>query len=107
MEPVEEGAHATIRAVTDDDGTFVICLGGELDISNVPAIEGELATLVIDAKPPVTFDLSSLAFMDSSGIAMLLRVVESTGPVLIRKPSRIVQQIIDATGLADILQVVA
>ena len=50
-------------------------------------------------------DLSALEFMDSSAIAMLLRVVANTGPVTVRHPSRTVRQVVQATGLQDVLRV--
>lgn len=105
MGQVNEGASATIKATVDERGAPVINLGGELDIATVPEVEAQLATIIETTDPPLTFDLSSLGFMDSSGIAMLLRAVEKTGPVVIRKPSRTVQQIIDTTGLGEILRV--
>ena len=48
--------------------------------------------------------MSGVEFMDSSGIAMLLRVAE-TAPVEIRSPSAAVQLIIRATGLTETLHV--
>jgi anti-anti-sigma factor len=105
MEPVDDGAQAAINSAVDERGGRVISISGEIDISTVPAIEARLQTLIEGAVPPLTFDLSSLAFMDSSGIAMLLRAVDKTGPVVIRKPSKTMQQVIRATGLSEVLRV--
>jgi anti-sigma B factor antagonist len=105
MEPVGAEAHATVTAASDNGGALVVSLGGELDMSTVPAIETELASLIAGASPPITFDLSNLEFMDSSGIAMLLRVVGHTEPVVIREPSGTVRQVIQATGLQEVLRI--
>jgi len=53
----------------------------------------------------VIFDLASLTFMDSSGIALLLQVSAKTRTVRVREPSALVRRMIDATGLADVLVV--
>jgi len=105
MEPLGEEARAEITASSGDDGAFVVRLAGELDISTVPAIEAQLTSAIASASPPITFDLSALEFMDSSAMAMLLRVVANTGPVTVRHPSRTVRQVVQATGLQDVLRV--
>jgi anti-anti-sigma factor len=102
MEQLGEGAAATLRATVDDKGKRVITLDGELDISNVELVESQLRPFLENGGAPI-FDLSALTFMDSSGIAMLLRAAERTGSITIRKPSRVVQQIIDSAGLGEIL----
>jgi anti-anti-sigma factor len=99
------GAHASLTTTCDRDGTRIIHIAGELDLSNVPAIEAQLAQLIDGERPPLTFDLSHLDFMDSSGLGMLLRIVNDTGPIAIRNASRSVRVIIDATGLGDVLRV--
>ena len=107
MEQLDGGANAAIAAAVDETGLPVIRISGELDISNVEMIEGQLAGLVDDASRPLTFDLSSLTFMDSSGLAMLLRTADENGPILIRQPTGAVRRIIQATGLGDVLRVEA
>ena len=51
------------------------------------------------------FDLSALEFMDSSGIALLLRVAAKTQTVRLLQPSPLVRRLIEATGLSDVLQI--
>ena len=104
MEQLGEGASASLRATADEKGERVITLDGELDISNVDIVESQLRPLLDNGAVPV-FDMSALTFMDSSGIAMLLRAAERAGSVRVRKPSRVVQQIIDSAGLGEILRV--
>jgi len=98
-------AEASLATTVDDSGTRIVSIAGELDLSNVPAIEKALAPLIDGTAPPITFDFSQLEFMDSSGIAMLLRVVNESGPISIRNAPRTVRVIIDATGLGDVLRV--
>jgi anti-anti-sigma factor len=107
MEQLGDGANASIRITDADNGARVIRLEGELDISNVSDIEAQLLPLAdrIDGAASPIFDLSQLSFMDSSGIAMLLRAAEKVGPITVRDPSRVVRQIIDSSGLGEILRV--
>lgn len=106
MGQVGDGAsQAVVDQSVDPDGAPVISIGGELDMSNVESIEVELATVVASAPARLVFDLSALEFIDSSGIALLLRAGEKVGRVELRNPSGIVRRVIQATGLSDVLHV--
>jgi anti-anti-sigma factor len=98
------GSSATVGTSVDDQGAPVISLSGELDISNVQAVEAECAPLITSNKR-VTFDLSELNFMDSSGIALLLRAADRTETIALRRPTATVKRIISATGLVDVFEI--
>jgi anti-anti-sigma factor len=100
----DEGAAATVEEVADDGGPLVR-LTGELDISNVDAVSAQLEPILVGSHERVVFDLSSLAYMDSAGLSMLVRVAQTTPTVQVRNASPIIQQIIEATGLTTVLQV--
>jgi anti-sigma B factor antagonist len=95
-------ARATIEGSTDGAGRAVLRVAGELDLSTVPLVEHELQPFLAAAPSCVVFDMSGVAFMDSSGIAMLLRAAEKAR-VEVRSPSSAVQLVIQATGLAETL----
>ena len=101
----EEGARASVDVSVDGSGSPVLALSGEIDISNVASIETEVETVLARSPERLVFDLSQLDFIDSSGIAMLLRAGERSARVEIRKPSSTVQRVIRATGLDDVLHV--
>jgi anti-sigma B factor antagonist len=65
------GNLLTIRVETTGNGTSVVSLAGELDLSTIPRMEvpllGELSHRA------VIVDLSALSFIDSSGIAVLIK----------------------------------
>jgi anti-anti-sigma factor len=105
MDEVNEGATASVKGTTGPSGLKVISIAGELDVSNVGDVEEHVGGIIGAESSTVVFDLSLLTFMDSSGIAMLLRCAEKTGSLTIRKPSRAVELIINATGLAEVLRV--
>jgi anti-sigma B factor antagonist len=106
MADVEDDAsHATVERSSDGSDPLVISIGGEVDMSNVQAVESALRAVLVDAPHLVVFDVSALSFIDSSGIAVLLRVAEKIGRLELRNPSSTVQRIIQATGLTDVLRV--
>jgi anti-anti-sigma factor len=98
----DDGAKATVDTTVDASGATTVHLAGELDISSVPDVEAGIEAAIEQAGPLLVFDLTGLTFMDSSGIAMLLRAAERT-ELALRNPSDTVRSIIDATGLADVL----
>jgi len=78
---------------------------GEIDISNAESLGAKFDHLIGDETDQLVVDLGALQFMDSSGIAMLLRIAARTGTVEIRNPSDVVLRIIECTGLTDILRI--
>ncbi len=106
MAPLDNRATAlgSIESETDASGSQIVKLIGEIDISNADSIGRELDRVVADSPSRVIIDLEGLEFMDSSGIAMLLRAVGGTASVELRNPSRVVRRILECTGLTDILR---
>jgi anti-anti-sigma factor len=76
MEDVDAAGESIGSATVSHDasGVPVIKLSGEIDMSNVDALRGTIDPVVEHGPERVDFDLSALEFMDSSGIALLLRV---------------------------------
>ena len=70
--------------VSEQDGTLVLHLSGELDLVSEPALTAELAQA---GDRPVTIELEDLAFMDSTGLRALLSAAREvtrlrlTGPL--------------------------
>jgi anti-anti-sigma factor len=102
---VEGAAQAEVTATSDDAGTPTIRIAGELDMSNVAGVEAEVGRLRAEMSAAPAFDLSRLEFIDSSGLAMFLRLFDAAGPVHIRGASDAVRLVIDSTGLGDVLRV--
>jgi anti-sigma B factor antagonist len=94
-------------AVTfDAAGVPVIKLSGEVDMSNVDSLRSSIDPIVEQTYERVDFDLSALEFMDSSGIALLLRVAAKTQSVRLLEATPLVRRLIEATGLSDVLHLV-
>jgi stage II sporulation protein AA (anti-sigma F factor antagonist) len=99
------GELGSIEVVSDPDGTPVVRLSGEVDISNANELGAELERIVGTGTRRLVIDMSALEFMDSSGIAMLLHAAARVDSISVRKPSTVVRRIIEATGLVATLPI--
>jgi anti-anti-sigma factor len=107
MEPLNNcgGSERVIDGGRDESGARVVKLVGEIDISNADALGAQLDGMIGAGEERLVVDLSALAFMDSSGIAMLLRVAGRVSSIVVRDPTDVVRRIIECTGLADTLRI--
>ena len=101
LESVEVGL--SIEQSADPAGDPMITLAGELDISNADAFR-EIVEKVVEGRPGrLVFDLSQLAFMDSSGIAVMVYAANNVEGIELRHASAIIRRVVEATGLSEIL----
>ena len=102
MGDVTDVPRAWLESVPDPDGRLVLRIGGELDLDSVPGVEAGVDRL-LDRHPgaPVTVDLTELAFLDSSGVAVLIRIANVAGSVRIRRANAVVRRVIEVLGLAQ------
>jgi anti-sigma B factor antagonist len=101
----DASAEVAIKVRTDPHGVPVVSLTGELDSSNVATLDAAMASLTADHPKQLIFDLGALRFMDSAGIAVLVRAAAEVETVEIHSPSPIVRRIIEVTGLSGVLRV--
>lgn len=94
---IEMGATGDVR---------VVRLGGELDLASVPRLTEFLEEA---AAPSVILDLSGLAFIDSSGVAALVRAQEQMdegGQTLtLTCPSHTVARVFEILGISYLLEI--
>jgi anti-anti-sigma factor len=93
---VDIGAH---------NGTAVIGLSGDLDMTSVQQARAAIDAALAGRPGQVILDASGLDYMDSSGIALLVQVTRMADDVQLRNPSPIVRQLIELTGLSEILHI--
>jgi anti-sigma B factor antagonist len=100
-----------LELMTETEGTTVrLALSGELDIAGAARVEQELER--IEREPPATIvlDLSGLAFMDSTGLRVIMaadaRAREQARRLVIVRGSDTVQRIIEMTRLDERLEIV-
>jgi anti-anti-sigma factor len=86
----------------------VVSLAGELDLSTIPRVEKQLSERVRSGAGLV-LDLSDLAFIDSSGIALIIRAHRDAevgaGPNLVIAPGSQVERVFRLAGVDRVLPV--
>ncbi len=109
MGAVDDGEVTQIAIDTgvDPTGAPIVILSGELDSSNAGSLESAVALITAERPELLTFDLSSLRFIDSAGIAVLIGVAGKVNSVRLRHPSPIVRRVIEITGLSEVLHIEA
>ena len=96
---------------TETEGTTVrVALTGELDISGASRVEQELERIEQDQPATLVLDLRELAFMDSTGLRVIIaaddRAREQARRLVIVRGSETVQRIIAMTRLDERLEIV-
>jgi anti-sigma B factor antagonist len=91
-------------------GSYVIALAGELDLSGTPDLTEALASLPPDAEQTFV-DLSTLSFIDSSGLRLLIEAAKSAqergAAMTLVGPTPTVQRVFQIVGVADLVPVEA
>jgi anti-anti-sigma factor len=89
----------TIESVEEPRG---LRLSGELDLATVPELDAALRPMAA-AGGQITLDVSTLRFMDSSAVQLLIRTLQSLGGrgrVTLLRPMSSVRRLIDVMGLS-------
>ena len=90
--------------------TVHLRLSGELDISSAAKVEDELARIEPERPATIVLDLRSLAFMDSTGLRLLIaadtRARSQGRRFLIVKGPEAVQRVFRITRLEERLEIV-
>ena len=93
-----------IHPIRDERG-LVLELGGELDLGSAPLRERHLTEMEDESSGRVLIDLRNLTFMDSTGLALLIRAeqaAQNNGHQLrLRRGSKQVQRLFELTGVVD------
>jgi anti-anti-sigma factor len=94
---------AALTVTTGDSGELIAHFSGVLDFGSVPGLEPEIVALVAQQTTAVTIDLAQLDFADSTGIAVLLRLVGRFGSLPVHGASATVRRVITGLGLHHVL----
>lgn len=101
----DRAAEAAIETSVDATGAPVITVSGELDISNAKVLQATVASISATRPQRLTFDLAGLRFIDSAGIAVLLRAASEVDGVRLCRPSPAVRRVVELTGIAEVLPI--
>lgn len=99
------GPESSVQTSLDESGTPIIYISGEVDLANADSIAAAIEPIVAKGPERLIVDASGLEFMDSSGIALLLRWARDSVRVELRNPSRIIRRTIESMGLTDVLHI--
>jgi anti-sigma B factor antagonist len=94
-----------------DAGTWVVSVGGDLDIAAVPDVHRAVLEAERDGSERLALDLSDVVHLDSSGLRVLLDAAgrarrEGRRLVVVAPPDGPVGRLLELTLLADHLDVV-
>lgn len=96
--------HLNIRIESDSQGACVR-LAGELDLDSVPEVNRLVDALTEELHSRLLIDLAEVTFMDSTGLASILRAqrsAEANGhQFTLRRGSDQVQRLFGLTGMLD------
>ncbi|HEX5224175.1 MAG TPA: STAS domain-containing protein [Solirubrobacteraceae bacterium] len=101
--PAVTHGGATLRITQEAEGSgWTLKLDGELDMASAPALSTVVSSLAPDATK-VILDMSNLSFMDSSGLALILRLRRvcrrNDCGLLLLSPHPCVLHLLDVSGL--------
>jgi anti-anti-sigma factor len=105
QQDIADGTLEVRKAI--EDGTRVVSLSGELDLSNAETAEVALQE-AREADAPLIIDMRELEFIDSTGIALLVGIIGGGGSAVrfIPSDSPAVTRVMELTGLAGRLPLV-
>ncbi|GGV53089.1 STAS domain-containing protein [Streptomyces griseoflavus] len=79
------------------DGTALLTVAGEIDMSNVD----ELAAAIETTEGPLVIDLTAVEYLDSAGLSLLFRHTDRIELVV----TPLLAPVLEITGLADLTTV--
>lgn len=88
-----------------DGRDLTVTITGELDITNVDALDSAVRSALDRHPGRLIIELSGLRFADSSAIALWVRWSTAVHEIELRDVSPILRRVIDSMGLADTLNV--
>jgi anti-sigma B factor antagonist len=93
--------------VEELDGRTVLSVAGDVDLATSPIVLNRVEGLFRESVTTIALDLGAVTFLDSSGLAALLRAhtlaVEHDVPFTFASVSSEVRRVVRGAGLADVL----
>ena len=91
-----------VEVVADGGTERTVLLSGEIDLASASAVWDVLQSVIDDATR-VVVDLSSVRFIDSTGLSLLVRahrrLRNAGGTFAVRSPSEMAARVLEITGL--------
>lgn len=98
----------SIKVTLPREDAALLTIGGDLDIDTATELQHHVANQLHHGRRHFLLDVSSVPFMDSSGMNIILRVYqevrEISGGVYVISPTPAVRRILDLTGVSITVQ---
>ncbi len=90
----------------EHDGTLTLYLEGHIDAGSAPDVEDDINALVAELSPArLLLDTRSLTYLSSAGLRIVMRLLKRYGDVRIVNAAPEVYDVLDMTGLTEMLSV--
>jgi anti-sigma B factor antagonist len=103
-------SHASFKIVEQDGSAVTIAVSGEIDIASAPALRSYLSERLSEGYTEITLDLTKMTFIDSSGLGVIVGVINrlrlEEGRLIICNPPPIAVQVLSVSGLTPSLEIV-
>jgi len=94
--------QAPVAGILERDGAVVVQLAGELDLYNAHAVRDELMADAARSPERIVVDLSSVTFIDSTGLGVLIEArtaLENRRAFLLASPGLETRRALEISGL--------
>jgi anti-anti-sigma factor len=103
MAQVDDDAMSARFEPVDEAGESVLRISGEIDLSNAEGLKQAIDAYLATGPPRLVLDVRELTFMDSSGLAVMLRAATKVAAVVVRHPRNSIRRLIETTGVTSVL----
>ncbi len=92
-----------------DDTSAILAITGEVDVANSPELREALYSLIDQGITNVIIDASSMDFIDSSGLGVLVgalkHIRDRSGDLIVRSLQPATRRVFEVTGLMKVLTI--
>lgn len=101
----DAGSLISFDVADAGDRHAVVTIMGELDMSGIEPLSGQVERMLAAGVTRLTVDVSGVRFADSSAIALWVRWAGAVSEFELRDPPPLLRRVISAMGLAEKLGV--
>jgi anti-sigma B factor antagonist len=102
--------QASFNVVERGPASITVAVAGEIDAASAPALRSYLNDCLSEGYTEITLDLTEMTFIDSSGLGVVVGVInqlrKQDGRVIICNPPPIAVQVLRISGLTSFLDIV-
>jgi anti-sigma B factor antagonist len=103
-------SHASFKIVDRNATAVTVEITGEVDIGSAPGLRSYLNECLSEGYTEITLDLTRMTFIDSSGLGVLVGVINrlrrEDGRLIISNPPPIAVQVLRISGLTPSLEII-